>query len=455
MAKRKASAMDFPVVHPHAAGIDIGSCNNMACIGPDDDQIQEFGVFTEDHHRMAQWFVSNSVTTVALESTGYYWQSLFLILQSYNLEVILVNAKYAKNISGKKTDVQDACWLWKLHTVGLLTNSFQPDSFTEELRTYNRQRKSLIQGSSRYVSKMQKSLILMNLQLSVVLSDITGKSGKAIISAILAGERDGKVLAQLAHPRVKASKEDIAKALTGHWHEHHLFALQQSWDTYLFYQEQIRQCDQKIDELLSAKVVANGQHDLYYESCKKKRRRKKQKQKNDPKFDIGKHVFQLSDGVDLLAIEGIGLNLLLTLTSEVGLDLKSKFPTKKHFTSWLSLAPNRKVSGGKVLSSKSKRNNNPLAHAFRYAANAIGNMKGATPLSAEFARIAYRRGRKTAITAIARKLATIVYCMLTKNEAYKPELALQRQEQGRNRQIQKLQDKITKLKLKPSDLVFA
>lgn len=448
MAKRKVSKMDFNVIHPNAASVDIGSRNHMACVGLGDGETLEFGVFTEDHHAMAHWFVTNKCTTVAIESTGYYWQSLFLILQSYDLEVILVNAKYAKNINGQKTDVKDARWLWRLHTVGLLTNSFQPDAFTEELRTYNRQRKALIEDSSRYVSKMQKSLVLMNLQLPVVLSDITGKSGKSIISAILAGERDGEALSKLAHPRVKASQETIAKALTGFWHPHHLFTLRQSWDMYQFYQQQIQQCDQAIEVLLSAKIAQTGQNDLVYEA------RSKQKQKNDPKFNVGKYIYQLSDGVDLLSIEGVGVNLVLSLISEVGLDLKSKFASAKHFTSWLSLAPNNKISGGKVLSSKTKRNNNRLAHSFRQAANAIGNMKGRTPLSREFARIAYRSGRKTAIVAIARKLATIVFCMLSRQEAYKPELAQQRQVEVRKIQIQKLQNKVSKLGLKPEDLFF-
>jgi len=451
MAKRQLSTMDFSIVHPHAAAVDIGSRLNMASIGPEEGQTREFGVFTVEHHEMANWFVSHGVTTVAMESTGYYWQSLFLILQSYKLDVILVNAKYVKRINGKKTDVQDARWLWKLHTVGLLSNSFQPDAFTEELRTYNRQRKTLIEDSSRYVSKMQKALVLMNLQLPVVLSDITGKSGKTIISAILAGERNGQVLAQLAHPSVKASKETIAKALTGHWHSHHLFTLQQSWEMYQFYQRQILQCDQAIEALLGAKIVENGQHDLAYEPSEKK----SPKRKNDPYFDVGKYAYQLTDGVNLLAIEGVGLSLVLTLISEVGLDLKAKFGTAKQFTSWLSLAPNRKISGGKVLSSKTKSNKNRLSHSFRQAANSIGNMKGKTILSQEFARIAYRSGRKTAITAIARKLATIVFCMLSRKEAYKPQIAQQRKEQMREKQIQKIQNKIKKLGLKPEELVFA
>lgn len=261
--------ISFKVVHTHAAGIDIGSRSNWACIGPSKEHIQEFGVFTEDHHRMAKWFISNDVKTVAMESTGVYWKSLFLILQAYDLHVILVNAGHVKNVRGKKTDMKDCRWIWQLHSVGLLHASFQPDTFTEELRTYNRHRRTLIQGSSQYVSRMQKSLILMNIQLPIVLSDITGKSGQAIIQCILNGERNATVLANLADPRVKADKTTIEKALTGYWHEQHLFTLKSNWDMYQFHQEQIAQCDAKVEVLLNKKVKQTGQQDLAYEPEKK------------------------------------------------------------------------------------------------------------------------------------------------------------------------------------------
>lgn len=259
----------FPLVNPHSAGIDIGSRSNWVCIGQQADAIRHFGVFTEDHHEMARWLQANRVQTIAMESTGIYWKSLFLILQAYGFEVILVNASQVKNVKGKKTDVKDCQWIWQLHSVGLLSASFQPDEFTEELRTINRHRKSLIEGASRYVAKMQKALTLMNIQLPIVLSDITGKSGQAIISAILSGERDGRRLAQLADPRVKADKATIAKALTGYWHEQHLFTLDQCWQMYHFHQKQISQCDTRIEDLLQAKVEQTGQRELVYAPKKK------------------------------------------------------------------------------------------------------------------------------------------------------------------------------------------
>lgn len=196
-----SSSVGFSLIHPHACGIDIGSKSNWVCVGEGKDEIRQFGVFTKDHHALAKWLKSCQVTTIAMESTGIYWKSLFLILQSHGFDVLLVNAKHIKNVKGKKTDISDCHWIWLLHRAGLLHGSFQPNEFTEELRTYNRQRQSLVQGAARQISKMQKALVLMNLQLPIVLTDISGKSGQAIIQAILDGERDGKKLAVLAHPR--------------------------------------------------------------------------------------------------------------------------------------------------------------------------------------------------------------------------------------------------------------
>lgn len=268
MSKSNKS-VSFSLIHPHACGIDVGSKSNWVCVGEEDDQIREFGVFTEDHHALAKWLQTHNVKTIAMESTGIYWKPLFLILQAYEFEVLLVNASHVKNVRGKKTDMSDCHWIWLLHRAGLLHGSFQPNEFTEELRTYNRQRQSLIRGAAQHISKMQKALVLMNLQLPVVLTDITGKSGQAIIKAILEGERDGKKIAALADRRVKASKEEIAKALTGQWQPQYLFTLKQSWQMYQFYWEQITECDQQIENLLHARTVYTGQHDLAYEPKKK------------------------------------------------------------------------------------------------------------------------------------------------------------------------------------------
>lgn len=264
--KSTKSIMSFPVSNAHAAGIDVGSKKHAVSKGVGKEDRREFPVFTEDLHELCQWLQSSGIKTVAMESTGFYWKQLFLMLQSYDMEVYLVHPAYTKNMKNKKpSDLADSQWIWKLHSVGLLSASYQPNYFTEELRSYVRHRKRLIEGTSRYSNRMQKCLILMNIQLPIVLSDITGKSGQAIIQAILDGERDGHKLAALADYRVRASKATLAKALTGFWKENHLFELQQHWEMYHFHLQQIKAVEEKIDALLQKQVEQTGQNDLAYQ----------------------------------------------------------------------------------------------------------------------------------------------------------------------------------------------
>ncbi|WP_052324406.1 IS110 family transposase [Haliscomenobacter hydrossis] len=268
MAKESASAK-FSIVHPQAAGIDVGSRFHWVSVGQEAGESKQFGVFTKDLHALCQWLVSLGIRTVAMESTGFYWKQLFVMLQSYGMEVYLVNASFTKNIQGRKpSDLSDSQWIWKMHSVGLLPASFQPDSFTEELRTYVRHRNRLIEGAAQCVNRMQKCLTLMNLQLPIVVSDISGKSGKAIIEAILNGERDGSKLAQLADYRLKADKATLSEALTGFWRADHLFELDQHWKMYHHYQEHLAQCDQKIEEVLQSRVQVTGQAELAYDQKK-------------------------------------------------------------------------------------------------------------------------------------------------------------------------------------------
>lgn len=448
MSKSQTS-VSFSLIHPHACGIDIGSKSNWVCVGEGKGQIREFGVFTEDYHALAKWLQAHKVKTVAMESTGIYWKPLFLILQAYQFEVLLVNAAHIKNVRGKKTDMSDCHWIWTLHRAGLLNGSFQPDEFTEELRTYNRQRQSLIEGAAQQISKMQKALVLMNLQLPVVLTDITGKSGQAIIQAILEGERDGRKLAALSDRRVKASRETIAKALTGQWHKQYLFTLKQAWEMYQFYWEQITECDQQIEEILLTRTEQTGQHDLVYDPQKKK-----YPYKNAPTFDLAKYAYQLTDGVDLMEIDGVSYNLIMTLAAEVGFDLASSFPSAKNFTSWMGLCPNKRITGGKVLSTKSNKNKNRLAQAFRQAANAVGRQKN-TALSDFFRSIAFKKGRKIAITATARKLAVIVYIMLVNKQPYKPQGLEDYREKVRIQKVKYIQRTIQQLEIKVEEISFA
>ena len=447
---RSKKKVNFPLTHPNSAGIDIGSREHYVCVGPDkEEDVRVFSSFTKSLHELASWLKSRGVKNVAMESTGVYWRALFVLLQDYGFEVILVNSSHTKNVSGKKSDMQDCQWIWKLHSAGLLHGSFQPDEFTEKLRAYSRRRRGLIADSARNVNKMQKSLVLMNLHLPVVLSDIMGKSGRAIISSILSGERDGKELAKLADYRVKASAKEIAEALTGWWQPPLLFELQQCWDMYNFHQTQIGQCDERIDELLLQKTVDENVNDLVYDPEVKKRLRK-----NDPPQSLDQYAFQLSEGVDLMSIDGVGRSLVLTLLSETGLDLKKKFQTHKHYVSWLGLSPNKKTSGGKVMSSKTKKTKNNCGQAYKQAALNVAKKRDSV-LSKFYQNIAYRVGKKAAITATARKLAVIVYKMLETKSPFKPQDLQLYQEGVRLRKIKGIQKAISQLKIEERELCFA
>jgi len=443
-------ALEFQIKNPHAAGIDVGSKFHVVSTGLLKNQSKTFGVFTFELHELCQWLVKQDIKSVALESTGIYWCQLFAMIQSYGMEAVLVNASFTKNIQGRKpSDLADSQWIWKMHSVGLLPNSYQPDVFTENLRTYVRHRRRLIQGASQCINRMQKSLISMNLQLPIVLSDISGKSGKAIIQAILAGERNGHKLAELADGRVKASKDKIAQALTGFWRDSHLFTLQQHWDSYQHLQRQITVCDQQIDNALSKRITEMGNDDLAYQPVKKKAKSKA----NAPQFDLSTYAFQLTEGVDLMSVDGINLGLILTLISEVGTDL-SKFPTHKHFVSWLSLCPNKKVSGGKILSSRSRKNKNRLSKAFKQAAVSFSRKKNSS-LASFYRRIAAKKGKQCAIMATARKLAIIVYHMLNRKETFNPIDLDRYQQQFRTHRIKGINKLINQLAISQDELITA
>lgn len=406
--KNSDKMLTMPVVNPHAAGIDMGSKSHFVCVAQ--DNVKEFGVFTSDLHAVAHHLQDHGVLTVAIESTGFYWRPLYLILLDYGFEVVLVNTNHLKNVKGHKTDVVDSKWLQLLHSIGLLSNSFQPDAFTHELRVLTRHRKSLIEDASRYISKMNKILVLMNIQLHVVLSDISGSSGLKVIKAILSGERNAQRLCEEVSFRVKAKREDIEKALCGDFRDEYLFELGQCYDLYQFYWQKIKETDNKIEDLLKINVDTKPFTKEYQPA------KPKQRQKNDPGFDMAKYGYQISNGVDLMDINGVGASTVLNLVSETGMDF-SKFKSGKHFASWLGFAPNRKISGGKQLSAHTRRKTNPLSKAIRDAANSAGNSQ--SRLGDFFRRLAYRKGRMVAIEATARKIAVIIYKMLTEKLAFK------------------------------------
>ena len=451
MQKDKPTKVEtVAVVNEHAAGIDVGSTSYYVAIGQEPDQVREFGCYTSQIHELCLWLKQNQITTVALESTGSYWKSLFILLEDYGLHPILVNGKYTKNVKGKKTDVLDCQWIQRLHTLGLLEGSFLPDVDTEKMRTYSRHRQGLVQNAADYIKKMQKALRLTNIRLDVVVSDITGKSGMLIIEAILKGERNPQVLASLADERIRKSQQEIIEALTGDWREEYLFELQQSYELYCYLHDKIQQCDLKMHHLLlkwvDQKESMEGNKRALYQ------RRKKKPYKNELKMDVRSLFYRLSGGIDLAAIEGMGPNALLTLIAETGLDLKA-FPSAKHFCSWLRLAPNNKITGKKILSSKTIAGRNRLAEALRHAANAIGRMKSGA-LNQFFKRIAYRKSRLAAITATARKLAVIIWNMLTYKQEYKPADQSEYMNRIRGTQLKNLQRKIRQLNVKPEELKF-
>lgn len=390
------------VVHTRAAGIDVGSTFHVVAVPPElsPEPVQTFQSFTGDLYRLADWLVEMGVTTVAMESTGIYWIPVFDILEAHGLEVLLVNARHAKNVPGRKTDVHDAQWIQQLHSYGLLRGSFHPAQECLALRAYLRHRERLLEYAASHIQHMQKALMQMNLQLHHVVSDITGVTGMKIMRAIVAGQHDPAILATYRDAHCKASEETIREALTGHYRREHVFALRQVLELYDSYQEQIAACDQEIE----ATLASLQDDDISLETLPPARY-KKSRQGNEPDFEVREMLFRVL-GTDLSQIHGFGAYTALKLVGECGMDM-SRWPTEKHFTSWLTLAPNNKVSGGKVLSTKTRRSANRTAKIFRLSAVNVGRTN--TALGAFYRRLAARVGKAKAVTATARKLAVLFY----------------------------------------------
>ena len=434
--------LQMDVINKNAAGIDIGSRSHWVAIGQTDQEVREFGVYNENLHELADWLEQHGIKTVAMESTGNYWQNLYAILSSRGFEITLCNGKFTKNIKGKKTDVKDCQWIQKLHTLGLLSSSFLPDGDTEVLRTFTRHRDNLVKQAAAASKKMQKYLRLMNIRLDVVVKDVVGLTGLRIIRAIALGETDPEKLAGLRHHNCKRSEEEIAKALHSNGRKDYLYALKDELDAYEFVQRKIRECDDQIAARLEEVIGKDPDRQGLHIDKKPHKRLNKNAPKN---MDLNLRSYQMSRGIDLLAIEGVSYNTVLSIMSEVGYDGIKKFKTAKHFTSWLRLAPNNRVSGGKVLSSRVGKGSSRLKIALRNAANAIGNLKDSTPLRDFFHRINFRKGRVAAITATARKLAVIIWNMVVKGVQYKnPEGYLyldQKRKLGLAKRIRKQIDK--------------
>jgi len=408
--------MEMEIINPNAAGIDIGSKSHYVAVGQALEDVQEFGVYAEDLQAICQHLKEYGITSVAMESTGDYWQNLFTELIRHGFEVVLCNGKFTKNAKGRKTDVKDARWIQKLHSLGLLTSSFLPDESTEILRTYCRQRSNLVNQASGASRKMQKYLKFLNFRLDVVVKDICGQTGLAIIEDICKGNHNPESLAEHRHYNCRKSKQEIAKALYGNNREDFIFGLNQEFQAYQFYQKQMQQCDKEIDKYVQKYL--KGHPEL--KKLKTTEKPHKRQNKNAATIkDFNQVAFQYFNGVDLLAIEGVSHATVLSIMSEIGPNGFEKFKTSKEFVSWLRLAPNNKISGGKVLSSKVPKGSNRLKIALRQAANAIGNLKD-THLSDFFKKIAFKKGRQAAVSATARKLGVIIWTMITKKVPYQP-----------------------------------
>lgn len=427
------------VINPTAAGIDVSDTEMMVAYPTNSEQleIRAFGCFTSDLHSIANCLKENGVTTIAMESTGVYWVSLFLLLQEYGFEVYLVNAKHVKNVTGRKDDESDAEWIQKLHSCGLLSASFQPDNLERTLRSIVRHRKNLVQTSSTYLNRIQKALELMNIKLHTVISDIDGKTGLLIIEAILNGERNPEVLADLRDRRIKASREEIIKSLEGHWTLEHLFELRQCYHLYCTHRQMIEECESEIEKQL-VEQIASKNEGLIPDLPKLKR---KVSGKHKAPFNLTAYLKELLC-VDVTEVFGISEFSALTILSEVGTDM-SKWKTEHHFTSWLNLAPNTKISGGKIISSRIRKKKHHAGQAFRIAANSLYNSK--SPLGDYYRRIRAKAGAAKAVVATARKLAIIYYKMVSNKEAFNPKALEVYQKKYKEKKINQLKKKIALL----------
>ena len=438
--KRQLKVVDLDAleqINLNAAGIDIGAEEIYVAVpkGRDEETVRVFPTFTADLHQLADWLEACGIETVAMESTGIYWIPLYEILEARGFDVNLVNARHVKNVSGRKSDVLDCQWLQQLHTYGLLQPSFRPPERICAIRSLVRHREMLIQYRAAHIQHMQKALHLMNIQLTNVLSDITGVTGMKIIRAIVAGERNREVLASYRDKRCAKSKLEIAKSLEGNYRREHMFALQQAVELYDFYAQQLQACDAELEAMYSEFEPPDQPGTPPPDPRTSKRR------KNQPYFDLAQALYRLA-GVDLTAVDGLDTLTVQTILSEIGTDM-SAWPTVKHFTSWLRLSPNNQVTGGKVKRRGTQPTQNRASTAFRVAAQSLARSDSAR--GAFYRRMRAKHGAPKAITATAHKLARTVYFMLKRREPYRDPGADYYEEQYQARTVRNLQRRAAKL----------
>ena len=404
--------IELKIVNPDAAGIDIADSEMQVCV-PEDrdgDNNRRFGSFTRDLNEICSWLKACKIKTVAMEATGIYWIPLYFKLKDSGIDVILVNAREVKNIAEKKTDEADAEWLMLLHTYGLLKASYQPENEARKIRNLTRHRNNILKALSKEVLHMQKAMEQMNIKLSNVLSDIVGKSGLAIIVAIINGERNPIRLAQLADSRCKRSREEIALSLEGTWGEDHLFELKQAYDLYKYLQGQMSECDRMIEQLLNSYTALIDTDMVNFKESKKPICKK-----NAVAFNLEHYGYAIW-GVNAMRIPGMSSGSLLQLIGELGHDFVEKFDTPAKFCKWCNLVPNNKISGGKLISSRVSKRKNPVGQVFRLCANTLKDAKNS--LGIYFRRIRSRSGHMQAIIATAHKMARIFYTMVKNKSEY-------------------------------------
>ena len=411
--KKKSEKLDH--ININTAGIDIGSKSHFVAIpeGRDDETVREFSTFTNSLIELVNWLKKTGITTVAMESTGVYWIPVYDMLEEHGFEVLLVNARHIKNVPGRKTDVIDCQWIQQLHSYGLLRGSFRPKDKILQMRTFMRQRSTLIQYQSSHILHIQKALALMNIQLNNVIRDVTGMTGMTIIRAIVAGERDPAILAKHRDSKCKNSEEIIRESLIGNYQDDHMFCLTQAVELYDFYAQKIINCDQKIEKIMREMESLSDKKDKV-SNPKNKNKLKAHTKKHAYSFDMHQELIKIT-GVDLTAIPGLSTQTVAKIISEIGVDM-SKWETSKQFAAWLGVSPGNKVSGGKRLSGKTVPSANKAAVALRLAANSLRLTD--TALGAFFRRLSSRLGAAKAITAGAHKIAVILYNMLKTGQEY-------------------------------------
>jgi transposase len=441
-ARKKVTAKtntQLPTIKPHAAGIDIGATQIQVAVPLDADEkpVRTFTTFTDDLLLIRDWLKQCQIKTVAMESTSVYWIPLFQILEAAQIEVCLVNARHAKNVPGKKTDISDCQWLQYLHSVGLLRASFRPPEHICAVRSLLRHRGTLVRYASDHVRHLHKVLTQMNIQIQHVISDITGVTGLQILEAILNGERDRQKLAALKDHRIKASADTIARSLQGDWRAEHLFVLQQALDTWKHYQHLIARCDEQIEKDLATFEGKPAAHPLPAPATSHR-----QAQRNEPRFDARTQLHRLC-GVDLTQVPGVQVTTALALFTELGPDFVNRFPTAKCFGSWLGLCPDNRITGGKIISAKTREVKSRSAQALRLAAQSLWRAKNY--LGDCFRRWKARLGTAKAITAMAHKLARILWHMIKFNKPYDPNVWAAAEEKLKKKKIQRLHQQATAL----------